>query len=148
MNLLIAQAQILNNLPSLITIFWQLSIWRKKIKQKLQQHSKWFVGPTIKTLHVVQMHNGWQFAKILTTFITRLISIFKKFHKPKCIFIRTFVVCCTIGTSSIGPDAISCMGNMSCNMSRRSTYSIGFSWTWLLGISEEVCVDDDSPLKT
>ena len=26
---------------------------------------------------------------MLTTFITRLISIFKQFHKPKCIFIRT-----------------------------------------------------------
>ena len=90
MNLLLAQAQILNNLLSLITVFWQLSIWRKKIKKKLQQHGKWFVGLTIKTLYVVQMHNGWQFAKILTTFITRLISIFKQFHKLKCIFIRTF----------------------------------------------------------
>ena len=90
MNLLIAQAQILNNLLSLITIFWQLSIWRKKIKQKLQKYGKWFVGPTIKTLHVVQMHNDQQFAKMLTTFITRLISIFKQFHKSKCIFIRTF----------------------------------------------------------
>ena len=90
MNILIAQAQILNNLFSLITIFWQLSIWRKKIKQKLQQHGKWLVGPIIKTFHVVQMHNGWQFAKMLTTFIIRLISIFKQFHKLKCIFIRTF----------------------------------------------------------
>ena len=90
MNLFIAQAQILNNLLSLITIFWQLSIWRKKIKQTLQQHGKWFVGPAIKTLHVIQMHDGYQFAKILTTFITRLISISKQFHKLKCIFIRTF----------------------------------------------------------
>ena len=90
MNLFIAQAQILNNLLSLITIFWQLSIWRKKIKQTLQQHGKWFVGLAIKTLHVIQMHDGYQFAKILTTFITRLISISKQFHKLKCIFIRTF----------------------------------------------------------
>ena len=149
MNLLIAQAQILNNLLSLITIFWQFSIWRKKIKQKLQQHGKWFVGLTIRTLYVVQMHNGWQFAKMITTFITRLISIFKQnFINRSASSLGPSVGCYTIGTSSIGPDAISCIGNMSCNMSWRSAYFIRFSWTWSLGISEEVCADDDSPLKT
>ena len=152
MNLLIVQAQILNNLLSLIKIFWQLSIWRKKIKQKLQYHGKWFVSPTIKTLYVVQMHNDKQFVKMLTTFITRLISIFKQFHKPKCIFIRNFcgTFCGLLHNRDFfhWPRCHILYGEHVSNRSRRSAYSIRFSWTWLLGISEEVCADDDFPLKT